>query len=150
VANKILTEQQKECINLLVLGTMSKLQIASSIGCSEKTIYNWINNNVEFRENLQKCSDLFAESKILDAKNKLSTHLDMAIANIVEIANDKSNSKQYEANKYIIDRNLGNTTTKVENSLMDNNSNGNNSDADKSYLAELEQEYNANDLKEAN
>lgn len=144
MAKKILTEQQKECINLLVLGTMTKLQIANSIGCSEKTIYNWL-NNIEFRENLQKLSDVFAETKILDAKNKLSTHLDMAIANLVEIANDKSNSKQYEANKYIIDRNLGNTTTKVEQSLMDNNSNNSNSDTDKSYLEEIEQE-----LEEAN
>ncbi|NSB12113.1 phBC6A51 family helix-turn-helix protein [Clostridium beijerinckii] len=145
MAKKILTEQQKECINLLVLGTMSKLQIANSIGCAEKTIYNWVNHNPEFRDSLQKCSDLFAETKILDAKNKLSTHLDMAIANLVEIANDKSNSKQYEANKYIIDRNLGNTTTKVENSLVDNNSNNSNSDTDKSYLEEIEQE-----LEEAN
>ena len=131
------------------MGTMTKLQIADSIGISEKTIYNWINLNELFRENLQKCTDLFAQTKILDAKNKLTTHLDMAIANIVEIAQDKSNSKSYEANKYLIDRNLGAVTSKVETSLIDNNSNNGNSSVDKSLLAELEDEYNVTDLKEA-
>lgn len=155
MAKKTLSDKQNEAINLLVVGTMTKIQIADAVGVSEKTIYNWINDNVLFRENLQKRSDLFAESKVLDAKNKLSTHLDMAIANIVKIANDDSNSKQYEANKYIIDRNLGNTTSKVEQSLIDNNSNNGNNDTDKSYLTELEEELNINnddnviDLKEA-
>lgn len=154
MAKKTLSDKQNEAINLLVVGTMTKIQIADAVGVAEKTIYNWINDNALFRENLQKRSDLFAESKVLDAKNKLSTHLDMAIANIVKIANDDSNSKQYEANKYIIDRNLGNTTSKVEQSLIDNNSNNGNNDTDKSYLKELEEELNINDdnvidLKEA-
>lgn len=126
MAIKVLTEQQKECINLLVLGTMTKIQIADSIGVAEKTIYNWLNNNPVFKENLQKCTDIFAESKILDAKNKLATHLDMAIANIVEIAQDKSNSKSYEANKYLIDRNLGGISTRIEQTTDNKDINSNN------------------------
>lgn len=148
MAKITLTDKQNEAIDLLVLGTMSKLQIAKSIGIAEKTLYNWLKLEI-FREKLQKCIDLFAQTKILDAKNKLTIHLDMAIANIVEIAQDKSNSKSFEANKYLIDRNLGAVTSKVETSLIDNNSNNGNSSVDKSYLAELEDEYNVTDLKEA-
>ena len=153
MAKKILTDKQSEAIDLLVLGTMSKLQIAKSVDIAEKTLYNWLGKS-EFREELQKRTDLFSQTKILDAKNKLTLHLDMAIANIVEIAQDKSNSKSFEANKYLIDRNLGAVTSKVETSLIDNNSNNGNNDTDKSYLTELEEELNINDdnvidLKEA-
>ena len=144
MAKKILTDKQSEAIDLLVLGTMSKLQIAKSVDIAEKTLYNWLGKS-EFREELQKRTDLFSQTKILDAKNKLTLHLDMAIANIVEIAQDKSNSKSFEANKYLIDRNLGAVTSKVETSLIDNNSNNGNNDTDKSYLAELEEELNIND-----
>lgn len=151
---KVLTDKQNEAIDLLIIGNMTKTQIAESLGIVEKTLYNWIGKNELFRENLQKRTDVFNESKILDAKNKLTTHLDMAIANIVKIANEEGNSKQYEANKYLIDRCMGNTTSKVEQSLIDNNSNNSNSDIDKSYLEEIEQEYNIKatnviDLKEA-
>ncbi|GEP65203.1 hypothetical protein CBE01nite_29710 [Clostridium beijerinckii] len=148
MSKKTLTDQQMEAINLLVVGTMSKLQIASSIGVSEKTIYNWLNNNEVFKEQLQKSSDLFTESKILDAKNKLSTHLDMAIANIAKIAQDESNSKSFEANKYIIDRNLGAVTSKVETSLIDNKLNNSNDDEKQSYLATLEQDFESNNVIE--
>ena len=144
MAKKILTDKQSEAIDLLVLGTMSKLQIAKSVDIAEKTLYNWLGKS-EFREELQKRTDLFSQTKILDAKNKLTLHLDMAIANIVEIAQDKSNSKSFEANKYLIDRNLGAVTSKVETSLIDNNSNNGNNDTDKSYLTELEEELNIND-----
>lgn len=143
MAKKILTDKQSEAIDLLVLGTMSKLQIAKSVDIAEKTLYNWLGKS-EFREELQKRTDLFSQTKILDAKNKLTLHLDMAIANIVEIAQDKSNSKSFEANKYLIDRNLGAVTSKVETSLIDNNSNNGNNDTDKSYLTELEEELNIN------
>lgn len=114
MAKTTLTDKQNEVIDLLVLGSMSKLQIASSVGIAEKTVYNWINKNELFRETLQKRTDLFAEGKIADAKGKLATHLDMAIANIVEIAQDKNNSKRFEANKYLIDRNLGAVSSKAE------------------------------------
>lgn len=115
-----LSDKQNEAIDLLIIGNMTKIQIADSVNVAEKTIYNWLNNNEEFRETLQKRTDIFNSTKIIDAKNKLATHLDMAIANIVEMAEDKNNPKRFECAKYIVDRNLGAVTTKVEQSISDN------------------------------
>lgn len=121
-----LTDKQNETIDLLMLGNLSKGQIAKSVGIAEKTVYNWLNNNEEFKAELQKRTDVFNNTRMADGKNKLATYLDMAINNIVEMANDKSNTKCYDANRYIIDRNLGNTTTKIE--QTNDNSNGNSKD----------------------
>ena len=121
-----LTDKQNETIDLLMLGNLSKGQIAKSVGIAEKTVYNWLNNNEEFKAELQKRTDVFNNTRMTDGKNKLATYLDMAINNIVEMANDKSNTKCYDANRYIIDRNLGNTTTKIE--QTNDNSNGNSKD----------------------
>lgn len=145
MSKKTLSDKQNEAIDLLVLGNMSKLQIAKSVDIAEKTLYNWINDNELFREELQKRTDLFTQTKILDAKNKLSIHLDMAIANIVKIAQDESNSKSYEANKYIIDRNLGAVTTKVEQCLNTNSDNNSDKNEEKqSYLETIRQSLNHN------
>jgi predicted DNA-binding protein YlxM (UPF0122 family) len=115
-----LTEKQNETIDLLIIGNLSKVQIAKSVGIAEKSIYNWLNNNQEFKAELQRRTEVFNDTRMVDAKNKLSIHLDMAINNIVEMAQDKDNPKRFECNKYIIDRNLGNTTTKVETKNTDN------------------------------
>ena len=122
-----INDKQSEMIDLLIIGNMTKQQIAKSLGVAEKTIYNWINSPLISAE-LQKRTDVFNSTKMADARNKLAIHLDMAIANIVEIANDKGNSKQYEANKYIIDRNLGGISTKIEQTISDNNSDNNNAE----------------------
>ena len=150
MSKKTLTGKQNEAIDLLVLGSMSKINIAKSIGIAEKTLYNWINDNELFRENLQKRTDVFAEGKIKDAKMKLTTHLDMAIANIVEIAQDKNNSKRFEANKYLIDRNLGGISTKIEQSINSIDNNGLSEESKLNYLDALEQELEDNiiDLEE--
>ncbi|WP_315074096.1 phBC6A51 family helix-turn-helix protein [uncultured Clostridium sp.] len=118
-----LTDKQNETIDLLIVGNLSKVQIAKAVGIAEKSIYNWLNNNVEFKAELQRRTDVFNDTRIIDAKNKLSIHLDMAINNIVEMAQDKDNPKRFECNKYIVDRNLGNTTTKVETKNADNDKN---------------------------
>ena len=102
-----LTDKQNETIDLLIVGNLSKVQIAKAVGIAEKSIYNWLNNNVEFKAELQRRTDVFNDTRIIDAKNKLSIHLDMAINNIVEMAQDKDNPKRFECNKYIVDRNLG-------------------------------------------
>ena len=132
-----LTDKQNETIDLLMLGNLSKGQIAKSVGIAEKTVYNWLNNNEEFKAELQKRTDVFNNTRMADGKNKLATYLDMAINNIVEMANDKSNTKCYDANRYIIDRNLGNTTTKIE--QTNDNSNGNSKDIKENNVIDLPQ-----------
>lgn len=109
-----LNDKQSEVIDLLVLGNMSKEAIAKSVGVAPKSIYNWLNKNEEFKAELQRRTEVFNDTRMGEAKKKLAVHLDNAINNIIEIMNDKDNPKRFEATKYLIDRNLGNTTTKVE------------------------------------
>jgi transposase len=148
MSKKTLTDKQNEAINLLVLGNMSKLQIAKSVDIAEKTLYNWINDNELFREELQKRTDIFAETQIKDAKIKLATHLDMAIARIVEIASDKTNTKSFEASKYLIDRNLGGISTKIEQSISTQDNNNDNNSETSSYLEQLEKDILNNESEE--
>lgn len=108
-----LNDKQSEVIDLLVLGNMSKEAIAKSVGVAPKSIYNWLNKNEEFKAELQRRTEVFNDTRMGEAKKKLAVHLDNAINNIIEIMNDKDNPKRFEATKYLIDRNLGNTTTKV-------------------------------------
>lgn len=136
-----LTDKQNETIDLLMLGNLSKGQIAKSVGIAEKTVYNWLNNNEEFKAELQKRTDVFNNTRMADGKNKLATYLDMAINNIVEMANDKSNTKCYDANRYIIDRNLGNTTTKIEQANTDPNGKNDNVDIDQ-LINEVKEDNN--------
>lgn len=140
-----LTDKQSEVIDLLIIGNLSKGQIAKTIGIAEKTVYNWLNNNEEFKAELQKRTDVFNNTRITEGKNKLATYLDMAINNIVEMANDKDSSKQYDANKYLIDRILGNTTTKIEQSNTDTTGNKDIKDID-SMLQEIDNKENIIDL----
>lgn len=114
-----LTEKQNEVIDLLIMGNLSKEKIASQVGVASKTVYNWLNNNDEFKTELQRRTEVFNDGRMTEAQNKLSIYLDMAIRNIAEIANDKDNPKRFEANKYIVDRKLGNTTTKIEQTTED-------------------------------
>jgi transposase len=114
-----LTEKQNEVIDLLIMGNLSKEKIAQQVGVASKTVYNWLNNNGEFKAELQRRTEVFNDSRMTEAQNKLSIYLDMAIRNIAEIANDKDNPKRFEANKYIVDRKLGNTTAKVEQTIED-------------------------------
>ncbi len=116
-----LTEKQNEVIDLLIMGNLSKEKIAKQVGVASKTVYNWLNNSGEFKAELQRRTEVFNDNRMTEAQNKLSIYLDMAIRNIAEIANDKDNPKRFEANKYIVDRRLGNTTTKIEQSNGDSN-----------------------------
>lgn len=135
-----LSDKQNEAIDLLILGTVSKLDIAKRINVAEKTIYNWLNKE-EFKAELQKRTDNFNNIRNDEAKNKLSSMLDMALNNIAEIAQDRSHPKCFESNKYIIDRNLGNTTTKIEQSNSDDNNNKDIKDID-SMLKEIDNKEN--------
>ncbi|MBN1071522.1 hypothetical protein HYH38_08340 [Clostridium botulinum] len=132
-----LNEKQSEVIDLLILGNLSKTRIAKSVGIAEKTVYNWLNDNEEFKAELQRRTEVFNNTRIVEAKNKLSVHLQNAINNIVEMAEDKDNPKRFECNKYLVDRVLGNTTTKLEQTTE--NKNNNNTKVDiKSMISEIE------------
>src|SRR4051812_42229004 len=132
-----LNEKQNEAIDLLILGNLSKEEVANAIGAGRRTVYNWISSNEEFKAEWQRRARSFDDARVVDAKNKLSVYLDAAISNIVAMATDKDNTKCYEANKYLIDRVLGNTTTKIEQSNIDTTGNKDIKDID-SMLNELD------------
>lgn len=117
----MLTEQQRECIELLCIGTKTDQQIAKEIGCARETVSRWKNGNEEFKRELHKRSHLFESGLIDEAQSLLKRKLGVAVANIVEIANDKTEKAEtrLKANQYLVDRVLGNTTTKIEQSSDD-------------------------------
>lgn len=112
----MLTEQQKECIEQLCIGTKTIQQIAKEIGCDRRTISRWKNNDEEFKAELDKRSHAFESGLIDEAQSILKRKLGVAVANIVEIANSPKTKEEtrLKANQYLVDRVLGNTTTKIE------------------------------------
>jgi len=119
----MLTEQQKECIEQLVVGTKTIQQIADEIGCTRRVISKWKNHNEEFMHELDKRSHLFENGLIDEAQSLLKRTLGEAVENIVKIANDSKEKAEtrLKANQYLVDRVLGNTTTKIEQNTNDIN-----------------------------
>ncbi|WP_346913777.1 hypothetical protein [Clostridium sp.] len=118
----MLTQQQLEVIDYLVVGTMTIEEIASKAGCTSRVIYKW-KKNEDFKAEWKKRS-LDFQSGIIDSANELLVNkLGQAIANVIDIANDKNSSDKVrlDANQYLINRILGNTTTKIEQSNGDSN-----------------------------
>ena len=76
----------------------------------------WKNHNEEFKAELDKCTRDFESNLISEANGVLKRVLGKSIDNIVYIANDKDEKSdtRLKANQYLIDRVLGNTTTKIE------------------------------------
>lgn len=124
----MLTAQQRECIDQLCIGTKTIQEIANDIGCSRETISRWKNGNEEFKAELQKRSHDFENGLIDEAQTLLKRKLGIAIDNILTIANDSTVKEEtrLKANQYLVDRVLGNTTTKIE--QTNDNSNDNNKD----------------------
>ncbi|MDC4240060.1 hypothetical protein NE398_07775 [Clostridium tertium] len=116
----MLTNQQIECIENLVVGTMTVAEVANKVGCTSRVIYKWKNNG-EFKAELDKRSLDFKSGIIQEAQDLLTSKLGVAIKNIVDIANDKNTSDKVrlDANQYLVNRILGNTTTKIEQNITD-------------------------------
>ena len=112
----MLTQQQRECLEMLIVGTKTTTEIAKEIGVSRETVSKWKNRNEEFKRELDKRSHLFESGLIDEAQSLLKRKLGVAVANIVEIANDPKTKEEtrLKANQYLVDRVLGNTTTKIE------------------------------------
>lgn len=147
----MLTNQQMECIEMLVVGTKTIQEIADSLGCTTRVIYKWKNND-EFKAEWEKRSLAFETGLIDEAHSLLINKLGVAISNIIEIANNKSESAKtrLDANEYLINRILGNTTTKIEQKVEEKMGN-NDVDID-SMLEEIAVEDNVVELpiKKAN
>ena len=119
----MLTEQQIECIELLCTGSKTDQEIADYIGCTRRTVSKWKNHNEEFKAELHKRTHDFESKLIDDTQSLLKRKLGIAVNNILDIANSDSVKEEtrLKANQYLIDRVLGNTTTKIEQHTDDNN-----------------------------
>ncbi|NFI51644.1 hypothetical protein FDA52_01375 [Clostridium botulinum] len=119
----MLTEQQKECIDQLCIGTKTIQEIANDIGCRRETISRWKNQDEEFKAELNKRSHDFDNGIIDEAKRSYTRILGEAIENIRKIANDKEvdAGTRLKANVEIVDRTLGKATTKIEQSSTGDN-----------------------------
>ncbi|KFX58424.1 helix-turn-helix domain-containing protein [Clostridium botulinum] len=116
----IITDKHIQAINLILMGNLTNANIAKTVGVSEKTIYNWLDNK-DFKVELQKRTDELNSQQTEEGRRQILGLLPLAISNIAEIMADKDNPKFFETNKYIVDRNLGNTTTKIEQSSTGDN-----------------------------
>lgn len=139
----MLTEQQRECIELLCIGTKTDQEIAKDIGCRRETVSRWKNQNEEFKAELNKRSHDFENGLIDEAQTLLKRKLGIAIGNILTIANDKAVKEEtrLKANQYLVDRVLGNTTTKIETNTDGNDDNNKNVDIDQ-LLSEVKDDNN--------
>lgn len=110
----MLTDVQRECIELIVQGTMTNKEIAKCLGITDRVIYKWKNVD-EFKSELDKRSLEFSNSIKDEGKMRMITKGQMAIDNIVSIANSARSEKvKLEANAFIYEAIFGKSTTKIE------------------------------------
>ncbi|MCQ2016790.1 phBC6A51 family helix-turn-helix protein [Clostridium butyricum] len=113
----MIDKQKSEAINYLVEGLKTREEIAKIIGVGERTLYRWL-KDTEFKAECQKRAELFENDLLRESQSILKHKLGSAIDNIVEIANNPKIKEEtrLKANQYLVDRVLGNTTTKIEQS----------------------------------
>jgi len=113
----LIDKQKSEAINYLVEGLKTREEIAKIIGVGERTLYRWL-KDTEFKAECQKRAELFENDLLRESQSLLKHKLGNAIDNIVEIANNPKIKEEtrLKANQYLVDRVLGNTTTKIEQS----------------------------------
>ncbi|MGL4571646.1 MAG: IS630 transposase-related protein [Clostridium sp.] len=106
--------------------------IAKALGVARQTIYNWLDDE-EFKTEV----DTLRREIQTSAKNYVENNIRLYIDEIEGLALNKETSSKVKADllKYLVDRVLGKTTTKVE--VNDNNTNN----TDNVSLDELVKEF---------
>lgn len=106
----MLSEQQKEAIELLVNTDMKYGQIADKVGCHRNTLLQWRNSD-EFKNEM----DLVVQTrcKFLEDKIKLGTE---NLFDKMLVLIDKADSEHVKADlmKYLMDRALGKASSKLD------------------------------------
>jgi len=139
----MIDERQRKAIELIVSGEYQITQVAELVGVHRTTIYNWMDND-EFKAEMDKrLQDIKTR-----AEKELNSKLLKAIDLYWELAVDPKTDKRTKqiALSYIIDRNLGKPTSKME--MADNRTDTNVSEED--ILADidaLEDEGNDNVIR---
>ena len=97
----MLSEKQKNCIDLMLFGSFSQKQIAKKLKVSEQTICKWKKNSE------------FAKEMTVRNRIEINFSVSKAIKKITDLLNAKSEQVQLAAAKDILDR-AGYTAPKEE------------------------------------
>ncbi|UOQ47751.1 phBC6A51 family helix-turn-helix protein [Gracilibacillus caseinilyticus] len=120
-------------IELLADGELTKKDIATKIGVSRQTLYDWLENK-EFRAEL----DRRLHGRKVSVQKMIDGKLEFVIDKLYELASDNSNKRvQASVLTYLADRSLGRPTSKHE-ITADMNKETVNEDVLEQELAELE------------
>lgn len=109
-----LTDKQIEAAKMLQSGEYTKQEIAKKVGIHPNTMTAWCKNE-KFMAAVKKCE----QEKIRQTLAILSEGSVIATRVLMELVKSGDKRVQMEAAKYILDRNLGKTTSKVI--VMDEN-----------------------------
>lgn len=141
----MIDERQRKAIELMVSGEYQITQVAELVGVHRSTIYNWMDNE-EFKAEMNK--------RVQDIKTRAEKELNSKLLKAIdlywELAVDPKTDKRTKqiALSYIIDRNLGKPTSKME--MTDDRVNPALSDDDiLSAIDEARAEDNVIELKKA-
>lgn len=112
----MLDEKQIECIDLLMLGSMTIIEISKHIGVNRRTISKWKNQDEEFRAELDRRRQNYESDIVKTAITLIKAHLGKSIENVIKIANDNKEASEtrLKANKYIIDKVIADAKPPVE------------------------------------
>lgn len=89
----MLNSKQKKCVELLVSGSYTKIEIAEQCNIARKTINDWLNHNEEFKKEYEKAMAESIRSLAPKAKHTMSKLLEAESENV-----------RFQAAKDILDR----------------------------------------------
>lgn len=104
-----LTEKQLKAVEMLQSGEFTKGEIAETVGVHRNTITAWCKDD-RFKAALKECAD----EKIRQTLSMLKAKSTRATEILFQLAESSDKRVQMEAVKYILDRNLGKTTSKLQ------------------------------------
>ncbi|MGL5642054.1 MAG: phBC6A51 family helix-turn-helix protein [Paraclostridium sp.] len=117
----LLNEVQLECIELMAQGNLTNKEIANTLKISDRVIYKWKKVD-EFKSALDMRTLEFQEAIKNQGKLRITAKGQMAIDNIVSIANTARSEKvKLDANMFIYEAIFGKATTKIEEINENNN-----------------------------
>lgn len=126
---------QIQAVELLILSGKTQNEVAETLGIHRNTVSAWVHNK-NFVAAMQKCENERNRQTIRSIRSKSPVALDR-LWKMAESTNDKRVAK--EIYMYIIDRDLGKITAKVE--IEDNRQSNTDFDIE-SELAKMEDEDN--------
>lgn len=104
-----LTEKQIEAAEMLQSGEYLNKQVADIVGVHYNTITQWL-KKPKFQEKMREIAKEHRERTL----HMLNGATPVATEKLIELINGKDDRLAFEAAKYVIDRELGKTTAKIE------------------------------------